>query len=109
MFATTFLRGFQNKNVASGYYGLAFGCGAIMALLDGAVVVSLSSTGLSALPATALGAAFGWVFGMKAHNRITKSRRKAEKAKKREKMARQIDDAFESRYQQVLRDLHIIK
>ena len=26
MFATTFLRGFQNKNVASGYYGLAFGC-----------------------------------------------------------------------------------
>lgn len=91
MLGTTFLRGFQNKNVAAGYKKLAFICGALMAGLDGTVILMLANAGTAMVPFTALGAGAGWVLGMVVHDRIMAKVKKEAKAKKRERRRREIE------------------
>jgi hypothetical protein len=105
MFCATFLRGFQNKNVAAGYKKLSFMCGAIMAGLDGLVVVSLAHSGLSVIPATAFGAGLGWVAGMVAHDRLMRRVVKAAKKKKRIRREQQIDETIDLRMRHKLEEL----
>ena len=92
MLATTFLRGFQNKNVAGGHRWLAFFCGALMTAFEGGVMWMLARTGEPAVIAfTALGSGFGWVLGMYAHDRIMHSRMKALKKVKKTKRRERIE------------------
>lgn len=93
-FTTTFLRGFQNKNVAAGYRTLSFICGAAMAAMDGLVVLLVAKGGLTFLPCAALGAGCGWLAGMWAHDRMTLKRRLELKAAKKAKRAARIEKAI---------------
>lgn len=97
MLATTCLRGFQNKNVAAGYKGLAFICGAAMTALEGAVILLVAHSGTEALPFTALGSGLGWVIGMWLHDRLMKRRRRAEKAAKKTKRRAQLEALVDER------------
>lgn len=102
MFATTFLRGFQNKNVAGGHKKLAFFCGAMMTAFEGLVMLMLARTGEPAVIAfTALGSGVGWVVGMMAHDRIMRKRMKAlkkvKKTKRRERIEAIANDLMEER------------
>ena len=92
MFMTTFLRGFQNKNVAGGHKKLAFFIGAAMTAFEGLVLLLLARTGDPAIIAfTALGSGFGWVAGMKAHDAVMRKRHKALKKAKKTKRREQIE------------------
>lgn len=88
MFSSTFLRGFQNKNVAGGHRKLAFICGWAMALLDGLTVLAIAHQGMAALPFTAFGAAFGWVAGMGMHDILLRRHIRKVKAEKKAKRER---------------------
>lgn len=89
MFATTFLRGFQNKNVTGGHKRLAFCCGALMTALEGVVILMLAKSGPELLAFTALGSGVGWVAGMRAHDKLMHKRvLAAKKAKKTKRRAR---------------------
>lgn len=96
MFFSTFLRGFQNKNVAGGHLKLAFSCGWLMALLDGLTILAISRQGMSALLFTTFGAAFGWVVGMCAHDwllrRHNEKVRRERKIKREQRFAKWLDE-----------------
>jgi hypothetical protein len=79
-FATTCLRGFQNKNVAGGHQRLAFLCGVLMTAFEGIVILLLSKAGPEVIVFTSIGAGVGWVVGMKMHDVLVKRRIKAAKA-----------------------------
>lgn len=109
MFATTFLRGFQNKNVAGGHKKLAFWCGATMTAFEGLVMLMLAKTGEPAVIFfTAFGSGFGWVFGMMAHDRLMKKRVKALKKLKKSKRRRRMENIAGDLLEERLRELGII-
>jgi len=106
MFATTFLRGFQNKNVAGGHKKLAFFCGAMMTAFEGLVMLMLARTGEPAVIAfTALGSGVGWVVGMMAHDRLMKRRvrelKKIKKTKRRERIEAIASELVEERLKEL--------
>lgn len=85
MFATTFLRGFQNKNVAGGYKKLAGVFGYAMAVCDMLTVGLIVKGGMSVAFVGAFGAALGWVVGMMVHDAILRKRQKEASRLKKEK------------------------
>lgn len=93
MFATTFLRGFQNKNVAGGYIKLAGVVGYIMAVCDMITVGLIVKGGLPVAFVGAIGAGIGWMVGMHVHSIIMRKREKErEQAKKIKKRNRREDE-----------------
>lgn len=112
MFATTFLRGFQNKNVAGGHKRMAAVFGFAMAMCDivtislvGAVAVNAATSGdhsfgmLTAIAGGA-GSAIGWVLSMVIHDRVMRRRNEARDAQKKlRKRSKQ-----EERIRDILRD-----
>jgi hypothetical protein len=92
-FCSTFLRGFQNKNVAAGLKSLAFGTGYLMNLADIALVSIVAHVGsgadmfaaLQVGAVSAVGAGAGYVASMKVHDILLKEKYKAaEKAAKQQ-------------------------
>lgn len=109
MFATTFLRGFQNKNVAGGHKKLAFFCGAAMTAFEGVVMLMLARTGEPAVIIfTALGSGVGWVAGMMAHDRLMRKHMKALKKVKKTKRREQIEAIADERLVERLKELGVI-
>lgn len=99
MFATTFLRGFQNKNVAGGYKKLAALFGYAMAVCDMLTIGLVVKGGLAVAFIGAIGAAAGWVVGMYVHDRIMRKReherarlKKIKKKTKREDLIQRMID-----------------
>lgn len=101
MFATTFLRGFQNKNVAGGYRKLAGIFGYAMAVCDMLTVGLIVKGGMSVAFIGAFGAALGWIVGMVVHDAILRKRQKEaarlKKEKKRSKREQYILSLIEER------------
>lgn len=109
MFATTFLRGFQNKNVAGGHKKLAFFCGAMMTAFEGVVMLMLARTGEpSVIIFTALGSGVGWVAGMMAHDRLMRKHMKALKKVKKTKRRDRIEAIATELMEERLKELGII-
>lgn len=105
MFITTFLRGFQNKNVAGGHKLLAFFCGGAMTLFEGIVIVLIAESGKELILFTALGSAFGWVCGMLVHEWImrkkVKEAKKAKKYKRQSKLEQMVNDRVNERLEEL--------
>lgn len=103
MFATTFLRGFQNRNVAGGYKKLAGIFGYAMAVCDMLTVGLIVKGGMTVAFVGAFGAALGWIVGMVAHDSILRKREKElsrlKKEKKRTKRELLIISLVEERLQ----------
>lgn len=109
MFATTFLRGFQNKNVAGGHKKLAFFCGAMMTAFEGVVMLMLARTGEpSVIIFTSLGSGVGWVAGMMAHDRLMRKHMKALKKVKKTKRRDRIEAIATELMEERLKELGII-
>lgn len=104
MFATTFLRGFQNKNVAGGYKKLAGIFGYAMAVCDMLTVGLIVKGGMPVAFVGAFGAALGWIVGMAVHDSILRKREKElarlKKEKKRTKREQLIISLVEERLQE---------
>lgn len=98
-FATTFLRGFQNKNVAGGYKRLAFIFGYAMAICEVFTIGLAVQNGMLVAAFSGLGAGLGWVVSMKVHDKIMKKRLKGieeeKKLKKRSKQEERIRHIIE--------------
>jgi len=89
-FVTTFLRGFQNKNVAGGFKKLSFVVGYAMAICDVLTIGIVVKNGMSVALFAGFGAGLGWVVSMQVHDKIMKAKMKAiEEAKKLKKKSKQ--------------------
>lgn len=108
MLATTFLRGFQNRNVSGGYKGMAFVCGSIMTALEGFVFVMIAKQGSDIVVFTALGSGIGWVLGMIAHEALMYRRLKAAKKAKKTKKREQLDALIKERFEELLAERGVI-
>lgn len=110
MFATTFLRGFQNKSVAGGHKWMAFFGGGLMTALEGAVMLLIAHQMGSPviLIFTAIGSAFGWVAGMLIHDAMMRKRMKAAKQAKKTKRREQIEAMVNEQVEDRLRELGVI-
>ena len=109
MFASTFLRGFQNKNVAGGYKKLAGLVGYLMAVCDMVTVGLIVKGGIAVAFVAAVGAGLGWMAGMYAHDAIMRKRererarlKKLKKQTKREELIQQLVD-------ERLRELNVLQ
>lgn len=90
-FASTLLRGFQNRAVASNNKGQAFFVGALMNACDLLVITVIALHASAPIIAfSATGAGCGWLAGMYIHDRINRKRREALKLKKKEKRKRLV-------------------
>lgn len=108
MFATTFLRGFQNKNVSGGYKRLAAVFGYAMAVCDMLTIGLVVKGGLTVAFIGAIGAACGWVIGMLVHDSIMRKREKERaKAKKARKQTKR-EEMFSRIIEEKLRELDLI-
>jgi archaellum biogenesis protein FlaJ (TadC family) len=107
MFITTFLRGFQNKNVAGGHKLLAFFCGGAMTLFEGVVIALIAQSGKELIFFTALGSAFGWVCGMLVHEWIMHKKIKAAKKAKKTKRQNKLEALIEERLEERLKELGV--
>ncbi|MNL09173.1 hypothetical protein D3C87_1299220 [compost metagenome] len=108
-FCSTFLRGFQNKNVAAGLKGFAFGTGYFMNLADIALVSIVAHVGSDASigaamqvgAVSAVGAGAGYVASMFVHDRLLKKKyaaeRKAAKEKLKTRVAKYVARELESK------------
>lgn len=99
MFGATFLRGFQNKNVAGGHKKLAAVVGYMMAVSDMLTIGLVVKGGITVAFVGAGGAAIGWVLGMVVHDRIMRRRmaeisraKKERKRTKREELIQRLVD-----------------
>lgn len=109
MFMTTFLRGFQNKNVAGGHKKLAFFVGAAMTAFEGLVLFMLARTGDPTIIAfTSIGSGFGWVAGMMAHDRLMRKRMKALKKAKKTKRRAQIEALAAEIVEERLKEIGVV-
>lgn len=93
-FVTTFLRGFQNKNVAGGHQKLAFFVGYAMNICDVLTIGIIVANGMFIAMFAGFGAGLGWVVSMKVHDKLMKKKLKAleeeKKLKKRSKQEERI-------------------
>jgi hypothetical protein len=105
MLTTTFLRGFQNKNVAGGHKKLAFVFGGAMTAFEGIVIGLIATSGWHMIPFAAVGSAFGWVLGMVSHDRVMRNYNRKRKQVKKSKRARRMDRSIDRR----LEELGILK
>lgn len=103
-FTTTFLRGFQNKNVAGGYKKMAFVFGFLMYIGDVLAIGLAVSSGLYVAVFAALGAGLGWVVSMTAHERLVKSREKEKDRKKKLKKLNKREEWIRSIIQEELQE-----
>lgn len=108
MMATTFLRGFQNKNVAGGFKLLAFICGSAMTALEGLVFVMIAKQGTDIVAFTALGSGIGWVLGMIAHEALMYRRMKAMKIAKKTRRLQRLDTLINERVEEILKERGVI-
>ncbi len=104
MLVTTFLRGFQNKNVAGGHKKLAFVFGGLMTAAEGITIALIVLGGIYVIIFTATGAAFGWVLGMLAHDRIMRKQRLLRKAKKKQRRKKQIHNYVNKQVKKLTQD-----
>lgn len=107
MFITTFLRGFQNKNVVGGHKVLAFFCGGAMTLFEGVVIALIAQSGKELIFFTALGSAFGWVCGMFVHEWIMRKKIKAAKKAKKTKRQNKLEALIAERLEERLKELGV--
>lgn len=104
MFATTFLRGFQNKNVAGGYIKLAGVFGYAMAVCDMVTIGLVVKGGLAVAFIGAIGAALGWMAGMVVHNLLMKKREKERARIKKERKRSRREEYLIHLIQEQLQD-----
>lgn len=83
---STFLRGFQNKNVAAGLKGMAFITGYLMNIADILLMSVIAYVGANSIQGalrvgviSALGAAIGYYISIVVHDRLLMERREAER------------------------------
>lgn len=92
---SSFLRGFQNKNIVAGYKAWTFGTGYLMGILDAVAFTLIASTGMVTGVFYGLGMGIGYVLSIIVHKRVSKAREKARKKKKRNKLTRTVEDLVE--------------
>lgn len=91
LFTTTFLRGFQSRNVAGGHKRLAFVFGTAMNLCDLSIIVMVAANpSVYVLLFGSLSSGCGWVAGMIAHERLMRARTERERLEKKQKRKKQI-------------------
>lgn len=108
MFATTFLRGFQNKNVAGGYKKLAGVFGYMMAVCDMITIGLVVKGGLPVAFIAAFGAAGGWMLGMIVHDRIMRKREQERARRKKIKKQSKREELIQSLIDERLHELDLI-
>lgn len=97
MAISTFLRGFQNKNVHGGHTKMAAMFGFFMALLDITVVAMVVHSGVFIAFFAAIGSSIGWVSSMKLHPVIMKKYIAEAKKAKKAKLKARIEKAIAER------------
>jgi hypothetical protein len=107
MFASTFLRGFQNKNVAGGYKKLAGLVGYMMAVCDMVTVGLIVKGGMTVAFIAAIGAGLGWMAGMFAHDAIMRKREEERKRTKKLRKQTHRDMELERKIDERLQELGI--
>lgn len=90
MFAETFLRGMQNKNVQGDHKKLAGVVGFFMTLLDIFVIHLVVQGGIYVGFFGAVGSGIGWIAAMYAHEYFLKDHYKAMKREQKEKLKKRI-------------------
>lgn len=91
LFLTTFLRGFQSRNVAGGHKRLAFIFGTAMNLCDLSIIVMVAANpSVYVLLFGSVSSGLGWVAGMLAHERLMRDRSERERLAKKQKRKKQI-------------------
>jgi uncharacterized membrane protein YciS (DUF1049 family) len=103
-FSTTFLRGFQNKNVAGGHKRLAFIFGYAMAICEVFTIGLAVQNGMLVAAFSGLGAGMGWVVSMKVHDKIMKKRLKEIEAAKKLKKRSKQEDRIRSIIEEILKE-----
>lgn len=93
---SSFLRGFQNKNVVAGFRGLTFGTGFIMGMLDVLAIALIAKTGVLLAAFYGLGMGLGYLVSIVVHERMTREREKERKERRKTKMAMRIEDTVNS-------------
>lgn len=91
LFTTTFLRGFQSRNVSGGHKRLAFVFGTAMNLCDLSIIVMVAANpSLYVLLFGSVSSGLGWVAGMIAHERLMRARKERERLEKKARRQKQI-------------------
>lgn len=103
-FVTTFLRGFQNKNVAGGHQKLAFFFGYAMNICDVLTIGIVVANGMFIAMFAGFGAGLGWVISMRVHDKIMKKRLKEIEAEKKIKKRSKQEDRIRDVVIQVLKE-----
>lgn len=93
---SSFLRGFQNKNVVAGFKGLTFGTGFLMGMLDVLAIALIAKTGVLLAVFYGLGMGLGYLVSIIVHERMTRKREKERKKRRKTKMALRIEDTVNS-------------
>lgn len=108
MFASTFLRGFQNKNVAGGYKKLAGLVGYMMAVCDMVTVGLIVKGGITVAFIAAIGAGLGWMAGMYAHDAIMRKREEERKRNKKLRKQTHREMELERKIDERLHELGVV-
>lgn len=103
-FVTTFLRGFQNKNVAGGHQKLAFFFGYAMNICDVLTIGIVVANGMFIAMFAGFGAGLGWVVSMRVHDKIMKKRLKEIEAEKKIKKRSKQEERMRDVVIQVLKE-----
>lgn len=91
LFTTTFLRGFQSRNVSGGHKRLAFVFGTAMNLCDLSIIVMVAANpSVYVLLFGSVSSGLGWVAGMIAHERLMRARKERERLAKKARRQKQI-------------------
>lgn len=93
---SSFLRGFQNKNVVAGFRGLTFGTGFLMGMLDVLAIALIAKTGILLAAFYGLGMGLGYLVSIIVHERMTRKREKEHKKRRKTKMTLHIEDTVNS-------------
>lgn len=109
LFATTLMRGIQNKAVAGGHKRMAFCFGTCMSACELLVMGLVASTQNPLfMMLGAVGSGAGWVAGMAVHDRLMRKRMEILRAAKKSKRARRIRNASRDEILKVLEERGLI-
>ncbi len=94
-FVSTFFHGLQSINVSQGERRAAALTGYCMYLADAVLIGLVAGAGFAIAPISAVGAAVGYWFSIKAHKRVTRTKRRARKLSDKLKLQRRIHKVLE--------------